>query len=307
MRTRPVLAVTALAATAALSATALASPSSAGVGSVSRSGSTVTASGTAAFGALTGPVSVGGTNTEFPQADVASAAGVDLVDARIGPLANGSGLRFTWQLRHLPSVVPPEGARYTWSFKVGEAVFQLQAKRSNIASVTLPDDPAGHVAAAAAGSSFQLRGNCSDTYQGTVPLANCPHLRFLTGGFDPATDTVTMDVPFGAAPEIVRGAAIVEAQAATMSIAAGPQAVASTAAASDYTNGWTTYYAGPSVGLATGAASANPRTLNYAAASLQDGAWSGTLTKVPAAHTTLFVRTCQGLATDCQYTSAPLS
>jgi hypothetical protein len=307
MRTRPVLTAAVTAAVAALTAGALAAPSGTTVTSATRSGSTVTAAGTATFSGVSGPVSVGGTNTEFAQPPVSGPAGFDLVDALVGPLPDGKGLRFTWKLRDLPAQVPPEGVRYTWSFAIGDATFQLQAKRTNLASVTTPDDPQGHVTAAAAGTTFQLRGNCGTTYMDVVPLSNCPHLRFLPGAFNTATDTVTMDLPFGAAPAIVPGAQLTEVQAAGMSISAGLQAVASVAQVSDFINGWTPYAAGPTVGIATGTATANPLGLNYAAAALDGTSWTGTLSRVSSSHTRLYVRTCEGLMTECTYTSAPLS
>src|SRR5687767_2360945 len=85
-----------------------------------RTANKATVSGTAVFPAVTEAVSVGGTNKDFVQPPVSEAAGTDLVDARIEPLADNAGLRFTWVLKSMPEQVPPEGVRYTWAFKIGE-------------------------------------------------------------------------------------------------------------------------------------------------------------------------------------------
>ncbi|MFP5218991.1 MAG: hypothetical protein ACLGIG_04540 [Actinomycetes bacterium] len=309
MRTRPLAALVVTATAAALTSSALAAPSALTIDSATRSGSVVTAAGTAAFTGVDGPTAVGGTETPFANADVAKAYGIDLVGASIAPLEDGSGLRFVWQLSSLPPVTPPEGVRYTWSFGVGDKTFQLQAKRTNVVSTTTPEDPAGHAGALAGGGFFQLRGNCGDTYLDTVPLSNCPHLAFLEGAFDPAAATVHMDVPFGleVAPEIAPGAVITEVQTATMSISAAPQAAASTANASEFINGWEPYYApGGNVSVAVGTEKSNPATLSYRPTSLAEGSWTGTVDRVPSAATLLFARACEGGASSCTYTSVPL-
>jgi hypothetical protein len=126
---------------------------------------------------------------------VAEAAGIDLVDAKVLPLPDGSGLRFIWEVSNLPAQVPPEGVRYNWSFTAGGAQFQLQAKRTNLASVTTTEDPVGYVQQVSKGDFFQLRGACQTSYQGT-PAAGCYHLAFLKGAFDVANKQVSIDVPY---------------------------------------------------------------------------------------------------------------
>jgi hypothetical protein len=98
-----------------------------------RTGTKAVVGGTAAFPTITQAVSVGGTNTNFARAEVAEAAGINMTDAKIQPLADGSGLRFMWVMSSMPEQTPPEGVRYTWAFKIGETLYQLQAKRTNMA------------------------------------------------------------------------------------------------------------------------------------------------------------------------------
>jgi hypothetical protein len=306
MRTRPLAALVATATAAALTSSALAAPVETTVDSATRTGTTVTASGTAVFDGEAPATSVGGVNTPFAAGPVGEAAGIDLVDAFIETLPDGEGLRFIWKLASLPPQAPPEGVRYTWSFGVGDKTFQLQAKRTNVVSTTTPEDPAGHLSALA-GGFFQLRGNCGTTYMEHVPLSNCPHLAFLTGAFDPATATVSMDVPFGleVAPDIAPGAVVTEVQTANMSISAALQAGASMAQVSDFINGWQPYFVGGNVTLATGSATANPLALQYRPATLDGESWTGTVTS-SLSHTTLYVRSCEGATSACTYTSAPI-
>ena len=305
MRTRPLVAAAVTATAAVLATSALAAPTGTTVTSAVREGTVVTATGTAVFDGISEAVSVGGTNTDMPGTAAAGPAGVQLKDALIAPLADGAGLRFIWKLESLPAQVPPEGTRYTWSFGVEGKTFQLQAKRSNAGSLTVLDDPAGHAGAAGKNGFFQLRGNCADNYMG-APVSNCPHIAFLSGAFNTADATVTMDVPFGlaVAPEIKPGAVLTEVQTATMSITAAFQALVSNTNTSDYTNGWNPYYAGGNVGVATGTATANPATLAYRPTTLEGEQWSGTVDRVAANHTTLYVRSCE--AATCTYTTAPL-
>jgi hypothetical protein len=308
VRTRPLTALVVTATAGLLASSALAAPTATTVDSVSRAGTTVTASGTALFDGLAPATSVGGTNTDFAQPAVSGAAGTDLKDALIETLPDAEGLRFTWKLASLPAQVLPEGVRYTWSFAVGNSRYQLQAKRTNVASITIPDDPAGHAAALAAGGFFQLRGNCTANYMDT-PVANCPHIAFLKGAFNTAAGTVTMDVPFAsqAAPDIKPGAVLVANDTAGMSISAAFQAFISNATISDFTNGWQPYYVGGQVAVATGLPTGKAETAKYTPAVVDaDGAWTGTVTGVPANHTQLFVRSCEGATSACTYTGDPL-
>lgn len=310
MRTRLLTAVVVTATAGVLASTALAAPTATTVDSVTVDGTSVTASGTAEFDGVAASTSVGGANTGFVQPAVSGPAGVDLTDALVETLPDG--LKFTWKLASLPAQVPPEGTRYTWSFAVGEEIFQLQAKRTNLASVTLPDDPAGHVTELGGNGFFQLRGKCTDNYVGTPepvpPVAGCPHLAFLDGAFDPATASVTMTVPFGleAAPAIAPGAVLVESLNANMSITSGFQAGISNATISDYTNGWQPYYVGGHVALATGLPTSKAATAKYTTVPVaEDGTWTGTL-PVPAKHTKLYVRSCEGASSACTFTEVPL-
>jgi hypothetical protein len=269
---------------------------------------TATVTGTAAFAAITEAQSVGGLNTNFSEPGAADAGGFDLTDAKILPLEDGSGLRFIWQLTSLPAQVPPEGVRYTWAFRIGETQFQLQAKRTNMASITTVEDPVGHARQAAAGEFFQLRGACKDNYFDTPqPVAGCAHLAFLKGSFDATAKTVSMDVPFNTkdsigrlvAPQFKPGVVIEELQTASMSITAALQAVISNTQVSDYTNGWDPYYVGPRVDLAVGSATASPLGLNFATpATLTGDTFTGTVPMTGSA-TTVYARACNGM--ECSF------
>lgn len=289
-----------LAAAVALAGSALAAPSLT-IDSVSVSGGTATAAGAVAFGEA-GDGSVGGTpTTAAPDGRVFAPAGVDLKGAGITPSADGKALTFTWKVAGLPASPPPEVTRYTWSFAVGEKTFQLQAKRSNTASTTVLDEPAGHVTSAASGA-FQLRGNCTANYMGT-PVASCPHLKFLAGAFDSATSEVRMVVPLadiGAGP----GAVLTPIETAGMSISAAYQAAVSNTTISTFINGWNPYFTAPVVQLATGFAGDEDQSgLAYTTAAVADGAFSGT-TEVLEDADALVARAC--VATTCTYTEKAL-
>ena len=285
---------------------ATAAPSVA-ITSAVRDGTTAIVNGTAAFPAITEAQSVQGSNTAFANPEAAAALGIDLVDAKILPLEDGSGLRFIWQLSAMPEQVPPEGVRYTWSFAIDGTQFQLQAKRTNLASITTAEDPVGHAKQATVGDYFQLRGACVASYEGT-PTAGCYHLAFLKGKFDAAAKTVSMDVPFNTkdaigrlvAPQFKPGSIIVENLTANMSIVAALQAVIGNTSTSDYINGWEPYYAGKRVDLAVGSATASPLALNYTTpATLTGDTFSGTVAGLTGSATTVFARACNG--TECQY------
>lgn len=247
-----------------------------------------TLSGTAAFPAL-GAESVVGAfadRTDFQPTgaddlppEVAAAAGLDLVDALIGPI--DGGLRFTWQLGSPIEVIPPEGVRYNWSFTVGGQAYQLQAKLTNMASTTFVDASQAHVEHLAAGEEFfQLRGACSASYMGT-PVAGCVHLAFLDGAFNLADGTVTIDLPFGTsfAPDVVPGATIVEAQSAGMSISASLQAGVSNTTVSAFINGWGQYLTAPTVTANRVADISENAFIDFddVMTLAEDGSWSGTI------------------------------
>ena len=278
---------------------------------VTVTGGTGAVTGTAAFEAITAAVSVGGTNTNWGPAQaapLAEAAGINMVDAKIAPLPNG--LRFIWELSNLPAQIPPEVVRYTWSFKIGSNQYQLQAKRTNLASITTAEDPVNHVQQAANQKEFfQLRGACVTSYEG-LPTSGCYHLAFLNGSFDIAGKKVTMDLPYQTkdeigrvvAPDFVPGAVIEANETAAMSITAAFQAVVGNTTTSDYTNGWSSFYAGPQVTLGVAAASAEPETVTYSSpGSLNGGTFNGTVTGLTASKNTVFARACYG--TECSYSS----
>lgn len=273
-----------------------------------RSGATATVSGTAIIPDVIEAQSVGGTNTQFANADVADTAGVDLTDAKIQPLPNNAGLRFIWQLKSLPEQVLPEGVRYTWAFKIGETQYQLQAKSTNMASITTAEDPVGHAKQlAAAKPFFQLRGACVTNYEGS-PSAGCYHLAFLDGRFDTANGTVSMDLPYQTRDSIGRlvaedfkpGAIIEENLTANMSITAAFQAVVGNTYTSDYTNGWTPYVTGKRVDLAVGGPSSDPAGLDYSGTTtMTDDSFTGTVSGLSTRIDTVFARACAG--TVCSY------
>jgi hypothetical protein len=301
MRTR-------LITTALVAALALTSLPAGADGAISGSavvdGSTATVSGTALIDAPEGAFSVGGTKTAF----AAAGTPIELAGADIELLDDG--LRFIWRVEDLPATVPPEGIRYTWSFLAGGKSFQLQAKRTNVASVTTTEDPVGHALQAASTEDwFQLRGACEEMYRGT-PTAGCYHLTFLDGEFDPDADTITVDLPFGTRDSIgravaetfQRGVEITPNETAGASIAGSFQAVISNNTISSFINGWTPVITGPVVQLGVGRSTANPNTVNYATTADYDlvtGAFSGTVSGVTALNDTVFARVCHGLRTDC--------
>ncbi len=294
MRTRLTTGAVLTAAVALLAGSAAAS--SVTIDQVSVTAGTATVTGAAAFDpAATGPVSVGGTPTTASAAPLGAfdAAGVDLQSASIRETA--TGLEFIWKVRSLPASPPPEVTRYTWSFGVGDKTFQLQAKRSNTASLTAIDDPQGHVTSAAAGA-FQLRGNCAATYGGTpAPVSNCPHLAFLSGAFDSAKGEVRMTLPFGtaAAKEIVPGVTLVPVETATMSITAAFQAAVSNTMVSTYINGWDNYHVGRTVEAGVGFADADGAG-EYVAATLDGTSYTASV-PVPDQEDTVYVRACQAV------------
>lgn len=271
------------------------------------SGGTATVSGTALFDPVTA-VDVGGTLTQNAAAPAFEAAGLNLRSASIEPIAGG--LRFVWHVSSLPAQVPPEGVRYTWAFAIKGVQYQLQAKRTNLVSITTTEDPQGHaLQAAGMRDFFQLRGACQTAYQG-APIAGCFHLAFLAGGFDAANTRVFVDLPFDTqdaigrdvAPDFVPGAVLEPLETAGSSIAASLQAVASTTNVSQFINDWDPYFVAPTVQLAVGAATANPATAVYSTtATLVGSEFTGSVTGLTASKPTVFVRAC--VATGCAYSS----
>lgn len=308
MRTRLVPAAVLTAAAALLAGHATAAPTALAIDSVTVNGSTVAVAGTASFSPV-GAQSVGGTNTNFANTGVADAVGINLTGGKIEPIAGG--LRFIWETTGLPEQTPPEGVRYTWAFAIAGKQYQLQAKRTNLSSVTTAEDPVNHAKALAANAGFfQLRGACQTSYEG-APISGCYHLAFLKGAFDVAGKRVYMDLPYQTrdqigrlvAPDFKPGAVLVENLTAGMSIAASFQAVATNTTLSDYTNGWSAYTVGEAVSVATGAEGDDPAGLEYAPATLTGSAFTGTASLVEGADS-VFVRACQG--STCTYATRAL-
>lgn len=290
--------------------TALISPAGAAPGlsvtGVTKVGNVATVSGTAVFESLLDAASVGGFDTEFAQVDVASGAGINLVDAKIQPIDDG--LRFIWQLSDLPDQVPPEGVRYTWAFQIGQSVYQLQAKRTNLASVTTLEDPVNHITHVG-NDFFQLRGACTASYAGT-PTAGCYHLAWLTGSFDTATNQVSIDLPYETrdqigrlvAPDFKPGVVLTESLQATMSITAAFQAVVGNTYTSDYINGWEQYFVEGVVQLAAAPAGRNPVTQNYtSSAALTGSDFVGSI-PLTTVNNTVYIRACS--VKTCTYATA---
>lgn len=293
---------------------------------VSITGVTVTAgtasvSGTATFAPITSPQSVIGENVVFGGGAVGTSAagdtaGLKMTDATITPIAGG--LRFRWLLESMPSQVPPEGVRYTWAFKIGSRVFQLQAKRTNMASITTLEDPMGHINRLKDQKDFfQLRGSCVANYFGTPEgapaTAGCYHLAFLNGSFDVANKTVTVDLPFETkdsvgrlvAPEFKPGA-ILEDNAgestAGMVLSAAFQAVLNTSDTARSINGIDPYYVGPQVVLGAAGPNQDPSAVTYSAPGVLNGSsFTGTVSGLTASKNTVYVRACNG--TECSYSS----
>jgi len=281
-------------------------------------GSTGSVTGTAAFEAITAAQSVVGeesTNTAGAAGGSAAgdAAGLDLQDASIEPLPNGSGLRFTWIVSQMPDEVPPEGVRYNWSFNIGTTLYQLEAKRTNLASVSTLEDPIGHAQHFASNqNAFRLRGACVANYMGS-PANGCYHLAYLPGSFDIAGKKISIDMPFETrdsigrlvAPDFKPGAILVDnggTNTAGMVVAASFQAAVSNTISSQYINGISPYYIGPQIALGVANAGTAPQAVTYSSpGTLNGGTFNGTVTGLTTAKNTVYARACNGI--ECSYTS----
>ena len=304
-RFRMLAAVVSLGIITALMAPAGAAPGLT-VSGITKVGNIATVNGSAVFESLPEPASVGGFDTEFAQVDVAGGAGINLVDAKIQPI--DGGLRFIWQLSDLPDQVPPEGVRYTWAFAIGQNAYQLQAKRTNVASVTTLEDPVNHITHVG-NDFFQLRGACSASYAGT-PTSGCYHLAWLAGSFDTTNNQVTVDLPYQTkdqigrlvAPDFKSGVVLSENLQATMSITAAFQAVVGNTYTSDYINGWEQYFVGGVVQLAAAPAGRNPVTQNYtSSATLTGSDFVGSI-PLTTVNNTVYIRACS--VKTCTYATA---
>ena len=279
-------------------------------------GGDISVSGAASFGGEP-PVTLA---TDDPgdgpvHADTSRQTGVDLTGASVSqPSPADPTLVFEWKVTNLPPPASlPEGIRYTIPFKIntasGEKTYQLQAKYSNLASATVPDDPAGH--ARAPGTFFQLRGNCVTNYQGT-PVANCPHIAWLNGAFQTGTDTVRIELPLGQAyaPDLVPGVELLPNVTAGTTISASYQAVVSNATTTDEAL-WdeVVTYTIPSGGVRLGIAPAgtNPDnvTFNTAATVSDNGSFTGSIAAPGPGSYEVFAKACFG--SNCGVKSVPIT
>lgn len=279
----------------------------------STSGGVTTVSGTFDLSGLEGPQDVGGDPVirfdpagDTPQ--IATALGIGLTNGLIEPI--DGGLRFIWQTDGLPPQVPPEGIRYTWGFAIGTNTYQLQAKVTNLASITTAEAPIEHVQHATKLAGFyQLRGACVTSYEGT-PTAGCYHLAFLNGAIDQASGRVSIDLPWMTedrigrivAPDFLPGATIIENLTAGMSITAAGQAVVGNTSTSSYLNGWPPYLTAPQVDLAIGN---NPEQADFASyfypATISGNTFTGTINNTTGAEV-VFARACY--RSTCLYDAA---
>lgn len=314
-RVRPLVAL-AIAGVMLLPGAATAAPTVSITG-VTVTGGTGSVTGTASFEAITAAQTVVSEDeSTFGGAAPGNSAagdaiGLDIQNATITPIANG--LRFSWIMASMPAEVPPEGVRYTWSFKIGSNMYQLQAKRTNVVSVSTTEDPVGTAQHHAANkNAFELRGACVAAYQG-APINGCYHLAWLNGSFDIPNKTVTMDMPFETkdsigrlvAPDLKPGAVLVDnggENTAGMVIAASAQAVVSNTQTSQFINGIKSYYVGPQVSLGVAAPNQDPVTVTYSSTGTLNGStFNGTVSGLTAAKNTVYARACNG--TECSYTS----
>lgn len=285
---------------------------------VTVNGGTGSVTGTAAFEAITAALSVVGEESTRAAGNVGGsaagdAAGLDMQDATIQPLPNGTGLRFTWTMTSIPEQIPPEGIRYMWGFRIGNSQYQLQAKRTNVASISTLEDPIGTVQHHANNQNiFQLRGACVANYMGT-PANGCYHLAYLPGSFDAANGKVTMDMPYETrdsigrvvAPDFKPGAVLVDnggVNTGGMVVAASFQAAVSNTNTSQYINGIDPYYVGPQIALGVANAGTAPEAVTYSSAgTLNGGTFNGTVSGLTATKNTVYARACNGI--ECSYTS----
>jgi len=173
----------------------------------------VAVSGTAVFGGQD-PVFVsedapGDAPGMVPAGDFGGAdqTGLDLLAATLSvPDPDVAELLVEWRVSNLPPEGIPEGTRLAMSFRAGDEIYQVQAKRSNVAGPTSPNDPMGH--AERLDGAFQLLGDCGSFATGDEQ--HCLHLLWLDGAVDPRTGTVSARVPLDSpsAPEIRHGAVL---------------------------------------------------------------------------------------------------
>jgi hypothetical protein len=304
-----------------LPGTASAAPTVA-ISGVTVTGGSAAVTGTVSFEPITTPQSVIKASSvwargAFTTTDAGAAAGLQLTDATLTPISNG--LRFTWHVSSLPEQVPPEVARYAWAFQIGGRIYQFIAKRTNLVTISVAEDPLGHVQRLASQKPFfQLRGNCSGAYLG-APLNGCAHLGFVEGGLDSVNKKIWVDLPYEAkdavgrvmVPEFRPGAVLDEyagaftgstAVSASLQYGALSHPTASVHVTQSV-NGISSYYTAPQVALAAGAANLEDFsgvTFN-SLATISSGTFSGTVNGLTATKNTVYARACHG--TQCTYTS----
>jgi hypothetical protein len=287
------------------------------------SGAAVTVSGAAAFGGES-PVVVGTDNagdgpTHAVNAQIDTATGVDLLSADVSqPDPAKQQLVFRWHVAGLPQTgAVPEITFYRWGLQVnGTTNYVLQAKFSNVLSLTWLDDQSGpptHI-----GGTFQLRGGCGPQTVGgqQLPLNNCHSLAFLTGGFDPATNTVKFVLPLGQSydKDIVPGAVLTPFNYDTQPIVAGYGVLAANANTEDGMD-WDTdavpqyVIPSPAVSLAIAPAGTAPSAVTFSTAATlaADGSFTGSLATTGLAHGAyaVFAKACFGA--NCGVAQVPIT
>ncbi|HEV3474017.1 MAG TPA: hypothetical protein VG602_01450 [Actinomycetota bacterium] len=275
-------------------------------------GTTVAVTGTVTFGGQALQTVATDVTGDGPlHADLSRDLGVDLVAARVHqPNPNEPTLVFEWQPTNLPAPIP-EGVRYFWPFLLntpaGDKTYFLQAKFTNLASITVADDPAGHVTHS--GAAFQLRGNCGTL----VAIQNCGHLGWLEGEYDLTEEVVRIELPIGSAlaPDVVPGARLIPFDYAGGTIAVAYQAAVSNATTTDFAD-WTEefVYTVPSkrVSLGIAPAGADPANVSFSKqATLEGDGFSGSLDVsglAPGSYE-VFAKAC--FADNCDVATAPFT
>jgi len=119
-------------------------------------------------------------------------AGMDLISASVEGL--GDAVRFTIGVTSLPeSGGIPESPRYVWNLRASGKEVELEGKFTNYSRGTC--DPTGGACPPPRDpgeAPFLVRGNCVVTGDS---LKTCEELALLHGTFDPATATLSVDVP----------------------------------------------------------------------------------------------------------------
>jgi len=91
----------------------------------------------------------------------------------------------------------PEGFRFLWAFSVDNVQYRITAKSADIGK---PDVLAGQttdrVGTVSANGHFRLEGDCkAGDPIGTLQPINCTPLEYVTGTFDAAAKTFTVQIP----------------------------------------------------------------------------------------------------------------